>query len=503
MTTATDADRRALPWWKEPTKDQWYAWVAGWLGWMLDAFDFTIFFLIMVPISQEFNVPLTLVAGTVTFTLWLRLVGAFGSGWLCDRIGRKTPLMISILWYSICNFMAGFAPSFAFLAFWRITLGIGMGAEWPAGAALAMEAWPARSRGLMSGLLQGAWGLGFLLASLVYWLLYDSIGWRGMLWVGIVPAFLCIYIRFFVKESEVWEESNQRRLSAEKISRDDGTAATRRDTVLLVMGWLIGAVAVAVVLFYLIRFVGPTLLGPVVDAKLLSLLFDDKLIGVMAAGFTPFVLPNVAAMMGVAIPQQMTIFRPPFLWNTFTACMWMTGQFLVYYSMIAMFASWLQKDLKFSPGEVALPNILHNAVVFFAMGIWGFVGDKIGRRLAIIIPAIIGCLIAPLYLNTTDLFWITIGFTLQGAFAGAIYGLQPAYLTERFPTEVRGTASAFCYHFGTILGGLVPPAITYLAVDRGLGFPAPMLYGTILGAVVVVVALSVSPETKGKSFTDK
>jgi len=133
---------------------------------MLDAFDFTIFFLIMVPISQEFGVPLTLVAGTVTFTLWLRLVGAFGSGWLCDRIGRKTPLMISILWYSICNFAAGFAPSFAVLAFFRILLGIGMGAEWPAGAALAMESWPARSRGIMSGLLQGAWGLGFLLATL-------------------------------------------------------------------------------------------------------------------------------------------------------------------------------------------------------------------------------------------------------------------------------------------------------------------------------------------------
>ena len=76
---------------------------------------------------------------------------------------------------------------------------------------------------------------------------------------------------------------------------------------------------------------------------------------------------------------------------------------------------------------------------------------------------------------------------MQGAFAGAIYGLQPAYLTERFPTEVRGTASAFCYHFGTILGGLVPPTITYLAVDRGMGFPEPMLYGMVIGAVIAVV----------------
>ena len=176
------------------------------------------------------------------------------------------------------------------------------------------------------------------------------------------------------------------------------------------------------------------------------------------------------------------------------------GPVLVYYSMIAMFASWLQKDLKLGPGAVVLPNILHNAVVFFAMGFRGYIGDKIGRRLVIIIPAIIGCMIAPLYLNTSDLTWITIGFALQGAFAGAIDGLQPAYLTERFPTEVRGTASAFCYHFGTILGGLVPPAITYLAIDRGFGFPAPMLYGTILGAVVAVVALILSPETKGTVF---
>ncbi|HJU32331.1 MAG TPA: MFS transporter [Hyphomicrobiaceae bacterium] len=500
MAAVAEVGDRSVPWWKEPTKDQWTAWTAGWLGWMLDAFDFTIFFLIMVPISQEFGVPLTLVAGTVTFTLWLRLLGAFGSGWLCDRIGRKTPLMISIFWYSICNFAAGFAPSFAFLAFFRIILGIGMGAEWPAGAALAMESWPARSRGIMSGLLQGAWGLGFLLASLVYGLLYQYIGWRGMLWVGILPALLCVYIRFFVKESPVWEENHRKRI-AEQALTPAPASRFNSATILTVIGWLAGALVVAFVLFHALKLVLPPVLGGLVEPKLLGLLLDDKLMGVVAAGLTPFVLPNIVALLGLAIPTQLAIFRPPLLRNTFTASIWMTGQFLVYYSMIAMFASWLQKDLKLSPGDVALPNILHNAVVFFAMGFWGFVGDKIGRRLAIIIPAIIGCFIAPLYLHTTDLTWITIGFALQGAFAGAIYGLQPAYLTERFPTEVRGTASAFCYHFGTILGGLVPPAITFLAVDKGMGFPEPMLYGTIIGAVVAVVALILSPETKGVKFT--
>ena len=137
----------------------------------------------------------------------MRLVGAVASGWLADRIGRKTPLMISILWYSICNFIAGFAPSFWFLFLFRALLGIGMGAEWPAGAALAMEQWPARSRGLMSGILQGSWALGFLLSSAVYGLFYDYLGWRGMLWIGVLPALTVVYVRYFVKEPDVWVEN--------------------------------------------------------------------------------------------------------------------------------------------------------------------------------------------------------------------------------------------------------------------------------------------------------
>ncbi len=99
-----------IPWWKEPTKDQWYAYIAAWLGWTLDAFDFTVFLLLLVPIAKEFNEPLTAVTLVFTLTLWMRLIGAVASGWMADRMGRKAPLMISILWYSICNFIAGFSP---------------------------------------------------------------------------------------------------------------------------------------------------------------------------------------------------------------------------------------------------------------------------------------------------------------------------------------------------------------------------------------------------------
>jgi SHS family lactate transporter-like MFS transporter len=100
MTTATAFERDGPgPWWEEPTKDQWMACLAAWLGWTLDAFDFTIFLLIKVPIAREFGVPLAAVAVVFTITLWMRLLGAVASGWLADRVGRKVPLMISIQWY--------------------------------------------------------------------------------------------------------------------------------------------------------------------------------------------------------------------------------------------------------------------------------------------------------------------------------------------------------------------------------------------------------------------
>ncbi|HEY1932725.1 MAG TPA: MFS transporter [Acetobacteraceae bacterium] len=201
-----------MPWWREPTRDQWYAFIAAWLGWTLDAFDFTVFLLIMAAIAKEFGVSMTEVTFVFTITLWMRLVGATASGWIGDRFGRKKPLMIAILGYSLCNFAAGFSPTFAFLFGARALLGLFMGAEWPAGAALAMEHWPQRSRGLMAGVLQGSWGLGFLLSFAIFGLFYTTIGWRGMLWVGVLPALAVLYVRAYVKEPAVWlaNRENQR-----------------------------------------------------------------------------------------------------------------------------------------------------------------------------------------------------------------------------------------------------------------------------------------------------
>jgi MFS transporter, SHS family, lactate transporter len=405
-----------VPWWKEPTKDQWMAWIAAWLGWTLDAFDFTIFLLLMVPIAEAFNVPLLEVTAVFTITLWLRLVGAVGSGWLADRIGRKTPLMISILWYSICNFAAGLSPTFTMLFVFRALLGIGMGAEWPAGAALAMESWPARSRGFMSGVLQGSWSIGFLLSAAAYGLLYDKIGWRGLLILGVLPALAVVWIRIYVKEPKVWVEN--RRIQREQ-KQEFRT--------------------------------------PLLD-----------------------------------------IFRPRVLGNTLTACLWMASGFVVYYSVYGMFATHLQKDLHLTAAEVAMPLAVANFVAFLASGFWGFVADVAGRRWAMIIPAAIGLFITPLYLFTDSYAILAGAFIVQGAFLGAIYGQNPSYLSERFPTEVRATASGFCYHQGAIWAGFTGPVLAYYAAGQPHGFALPMLISTTGAAVIFVVTLLFGPETKGK-----
>jgi len=408
-----------IPWWKEPTRDQWKAYIAAWLGWTLDAFDFTIFLLIMVPISKEFDVPLTAVTAVFTITLWLRLAGATAAGWMADRMGRRAPLMISILWYSLCNFIAGFSPTFSFLFFFRALLGIGMGAEWPAGAALAMETWPARSRGFMSGVLQGSWGLGFALSSLAYGFLYDVIGWRGLLWIGILPALVVVWIRYYVKEPEVWVE-NKRQQREQKAE---------------------------------------------VRAPLFS------------------------------------IFKRGLLFNTLTGCLWMAAAFCVYYSIWALFSTYLQKEMNWTPLMVATPLFWANIVVFAGNSIWGVVADRWGRRPAIIVPAAIAMFITPLYLWTKDPYWIISGFIAQGVFGGSIYGQNPSYLSERFPTEVRATASGFVYHQGAIWGGLVAPVLTYLAVEMGMGFAMPMMISTIFFLAIVIIAVLLGPETKGKQLT--
>jgi SHS family lactate transporter-like MFS transporter len=178
--------------------------VASYLGWMLDAFDFFLVVFVLKRLADDFGTDVKSVTYAIFLTLAMRPLGAFLFGRLADHFGRRPALMASVLLYSAMEFASAFAPSLRAFLVLRALYGIAMGGEWGVGASLAFESVPIRSRGFVSGLLQSGYPSGYLLASVVFGLLFEHIGWRGMFIVGAAPALLVLYIRSKVPESAVW-----------------------------------------------------------------------------------------------------------------------------------------------------------------------------------------------------------------------------------------------------------------------------------------------------------
>lgn len=181
--------------------------IASFLGWTLDAFDFFLVVMALTAIGKEFGKPDKDIAISLTLTLAFRPVGAFIFGLLADRYGRRLPLMIDLVFYSVVEVATGFAHSFTTFLVLRALFGIGMGGEWGVGASLAMEKAPAARRGVLSGLLQEGYACGYLFAALAFYLVFPRWGWRPLFFIGGLPALLALYVRVGVKESEVWERT--------------------------------------------------------------------------------------------------------------------------------------------------------------------------------------------------------------------------------------------------------------------------------------------------------
>jgi SHS family lactate transporter-like MFS transporter len=192
------------------TSQQKHVVAATFLGWTLDAFDFFLLVFVLKDIAQEFNTQITDVTLAILLTLAMRPIGAYLFGRAADRWGRRPTLMVDVLLYSVIEFASGFAPSLTVLLVLRAIFGIAMGGEWGVGASLTMESIPSHARGFVSGLLQSGYPTGYFLASIVYGLLFQYIGWRGMFMIGVIPALLVFYIRRSVPESPSWRSTDTR-----------------------------------------------------------------------------------------------------------------------------------------------------------------------------------------------------------------------------------------------------------------------------------------------------
>jgi MFS transporter, SHS family, lactate transporter len=189
---------------KALTSAQRHAFFASLGGWSLDAFDFFTFVFCLKAISSEFHTDVKAVAEGLFLTLAFRPVGALLFGWLAEKYGRRPILMANVVSYSAVQLATAFAPSLQMLLALRALFGLAMGGEWGVGAALALETLPARGRGFFSGLLQEGYVIGYLFASLIFALVFEQVGWRGMFVISSASALLVLYIRFGVEESPAW-----------------------------------------------------------------------------------------------------------------------------------------------------------------------------------------------------------------------------------------------------------------------------------------------------------
>src|SRR6202521_1960300 len=187
------------------TSEQKHVVAATFLGWTLDAFDFFLLVFVLKDIAEEFGTHITDVTFAILLTLAMRPIGAFLFGRAADRWGRRPTLMVDVLLYSVIEFASGFSPNLTVLIVLRALYGVAMGGEWGVGASLTMESIPPHARGLVSGLLQSGYPTGYLLASIVYGVLFQYIGWRGMFMVGVIPALLVFYHYPSVPEHPSWK----------------------------------------------------------------------------------------------------------------------------------------------------------------------------------------------------------------------------------------------------------------------------------------------------------
>jgi SHS family lactate transporter-like MFS transporter len=394
--------------------------IASFLGWTLDAFDFFLVIVTVSYIAKDFHAAVKEVAVAVTITLMLRPVGALIFGWFADKYGRRVPLMIDVALYSVLELATAFSPNLTVFIIIRALYGIAMGGEWGLGAALAMEALPAEKRGLFSGILQEGYAVGYLLAALVLAILFVHIGWRGMFAIGVLPALLIFYIRSHVPESPAWLAGRAQRIA-------DG----------------------------------------------------------------PHPLRN-------AFVQRWPLF--------IYAILFMAAFNYMSHGTQDLYPTFLTKQHGYAPALVGTLTAIMNVGAIIGGIAFGWLSQRYGRRSMILVCAVLGLLLIPLWAFSQTAFMLAVGaFLMQVAVQGA-WGIIPAHLNEISPPQVRGTFPGFTYQLGNLISANALQLESAFAQDK---FPLPsghpdyaktmaIVAGIVFVGIIVLTAIGyfVTPERR-------
>jgi SHS family lactate transporter-like MFS transporter len=389
--------------------------VACFLGWSLDAFDFFILIFCVNALATQFQTKVSAITEAIFLTLAMRPVGAFLFGLMADRFGRRPTLMVDIIAYSVFELASAFAPSLKFFLIMRALFGIAMGGEWGVGAALAFETLPAEGRGFFSGLLQEGYVVGYLLAALVYGTLFPIVGWRGMFVIGALPAFLVIYIRTKVEESPAWLQGRVTRKAERHLGKD--------------------------------------------------------------------ILTHIGSFLFLVVLM--------FAFNSFS------------HGTQDLYPTFLQKNHHFSPQTVGFIAIIYNIGALLGGILFGTWSERIGRRKAIVIAALLAIPVIPLWAYSHTVPMLALGgFLMQFMVQGA-WGVIPAHLNELSPPAVRGTFPGFAYQLGNLLASRNAVIQAKLVERRYSGnYPPVLAWTVVIVALLVAIVTWSGREKKGADLSD-
>jgi len=373
------------------------AFLAAYLGWTLDAFDFFILVFVIPDVAKTFKVEKTAVTYAIFLTLAFRPVGAFLFGWLGDRYGRRIPLLVDVVFYSVMELLSGFAPTLTAFLVLRAIFGIAMGGEWGLGASLAMETVPARTRGLLSGILQQGYPVGYLLAAIVFRFVFPVLGWRWMFFIGVLPALLSLFIRFGVKESPVWVQSQKAR-------------ATQN--------------------------------------------------------------------LGQSVKQNLGLFA-------YMAVLMAAFNFMSHGTQ-DNYPTFLRVQRHFSPDTVSTIAIIYNVGAICGGIFFGALSQRIGRRRAIVIAALLALPIVPLWAYSRTAAMLALGAFGMQFFVQGAWGVIPAHLSELAPNVLRGTFTGLAYQTGNLIASYNATLQSRIADSHGGD------YRLALASVILVVLVAVA-----------
>lgn len=446
---------------------------ASFLGWTLDAFDFFIVVMVLTEIAKDFHRTNAEIALTLSVTLAFRPVGAFIFGLMADKYGRRLPLMIDVVFYSVIEVASGFAPNYTTFLILRALFGIGMGGEWGVGASLAMEAVPPRWRGILSGVLQEGYAVGYLLASCAYFFVLPHFGWRAMFFIGGLPALLAWFIRRRVKESVVWERSRRKDWSVL------WNAVSARSKFYLLL-------AIVVVVFELVR-------RPLAAALRGGLFSWTHVLSPLQAGVL-FMAALIVIFMADVTWHVAAGHRKLFFY--LIALMAMMN--FVSHGTQDMYPTFLKVQRGFSPQMTAIISILANFGALAGGICVGLFSDRLGRRRGMITSLLLAVLIIPLWVFAPSTALLMAGaFLIQFMVQGA-WGVIPAHITELSPDNVRGFLPGFAYQCGVLIAG----SVAYLEAlfAKRMNYANAMAVTALMVFLVCAAVIALGHEKRGIEF---